>query len=143
MRLPLALGAPQDVDALAGTLATFGAAVLRVICHPAALAVYRLAIAEADRSPEVARTLDAAGRAANHRELTELLAYAQAHDLLGAGDAGMMAEQFLALLTGGLLPRLLLGVIEPPGPVEIERRAQAATQALLALHGKGKPSGKR
>ena len=143
MRLPLELTAPQDVDALAGTLATFGAAVLRVICHPAALAVYRLAIAEADRSPEVARTLDAAGREANHRELAELLAYAQAHDLLGAGDVRAMAEQFLALLTGGLLPRLLLRLIEPPGAAEIERRAQAATEALLALYGKRKPSGKR
>jgi AcrR family transcriptional regulator len=140
MRLPLELTAPQDVDALAGTLATFGAAVLRVICHPAALAVYRLAIAEADRSPEVARTLDAAGREANHRELAELLAYAQAHDLLGAGDVRAMAEQFLALLTGGLLPRLLLRLIEPPGAAEIERRAQAATEALLALYGKRKPS---
>lgn len=144
MRLPLELGAPRDVDTLAGTLATFGAAVLRVVCHPAALAVYRLAIAEADRSPEVARTLDAAGREANHRELAELLAYAQAHDLLGAGDARAMAEQFLALLAGGgLLPRLLLRLIEPPGPAEIERRAQTATQALLGLHGKSKPARKR
>ncbi len=40
MRLPLELTAPRDVDALAGTLATFGAAVLRVVCHPAALAVF-------------------------------------------------------------------------------------------------------
>ena len=144
MRLPLELTAPQDVDALAGTLATFGAAVLRVICHPAALAVYRLAIAEADRSPEVARTLDAAGREANHRELAQLLAFAQTHDLLGGGDPGAMAEQFLALLAGGgLLPRLLLRLIEPPGAAEIERRAQAATQALLMLHGKAKPARKR
>ena len=143
MRLPLELTAPRDVDALAGTLATFGAAVLRVVCHPAALAVYRLAIAEADRSPEVARTLDAAGREANHRELAQLLAHGQAHDLLGAGDPRVMAEQFLALLAGGLLPRLLLRVIEPPGAAEIERRADAAAQALLALYGKIAPSRKR
>jgi hypothetical protein len=30
--------------------------------------------------------------------------------------------------------RLLLGVVRPPGPKEIERRAEAATSALLALH---------
>jgi AcrR family transcriptional regulator len=144
MRLPVELSAPQDVDALADTLATFGAAALRVVCHPAALAVYRLAIAEADRSPEVARTLDAAGREANHRELAQLLAFAQTHDLLGGGDPRAMAEQFLALLAGGgLLPRLLLRLIEPPGAAEIERRARAATQALLMLHGKAKPARKR
>jgi AcrR family transcriptional regulator len=143
MRLPLELTAPRDLAALSGTLVAFGAAVLRVICQPAALAVHRLAIAEADRSPEVARMLDAAGREANHRELAKLLGYAQTHDLLGAGEAGVMAEQFLALLSGGgLLPRLLLRLIEPPGPAEIERRAQAATQALLALYGKAKPARK-
>jgi AcrR family transcriptional regulator len=144
MRLPVELTAPQDVDALVGTLRAFGSAVLRVICHPAALAVHRLAIAEADRSPEIASMLDAAGREANYRELSQLLANAQARDLIGVGDPHVMAEQFLALLAGGgLLPRLLLRLIEPPAPAEIERRVEAATQALLALYGKTRPSGKR
>jgi AcrR family transcriptional regulator len=140
MRLPLELAAPDSLEALAGTLTAFGAAILRVVYHPNALATYRLAIAEADRSPEIARMLDSAGRAASHRELTALLTHAQDHDLVDAGDPATMADQFLALLGGGLLPRLLLRLVKPPGPAEIERRAQSATHALLTLYGPSKLS---
>jgi len=136
MRLPLELSAPDTIAALAATLTTYGAAILRGVFHPAALATYRLAIAESDRSPEVARMLDRAGREANHRELTDLLTHAQARDLLEAGDPAVMAEQFLALLGGGMLPRLLLRVVAPPTRAEIERRAQSATQSFLILYGK-------
>jgi AcrR family transcriptional regulator len=140
MRLPLELSAPDSITALAATLTTYGAAILRGVYHPAALATYRLAIAEANRSPEVARILDSAGREANHRELTDLLTHAQARHLLRAGDPATMAEQFLALLGGGLLPRLLLRVVAPPNPEEIERRAQSATRSFLVLYGKTKMS---
>jgi hypothetical protein len=46
-----------------------------------------------------------------------------------------MAEQFLALLWGGLRLRLLLRLAAPPGEAEIKRRAQVATEALLVLQG--------
>jgi AcrR family transcriptional regulator len=138
MRLPLELSAPDSIEALAATLTTYGAAILRGVYHPSALATYRLAIAEADRSPDVARMLDRAGREANHRELTGLLTHAQARDLLGAGEPAIMAEQFLALLGGGLLPRLLLRLVAPPNRAEIERRAQSAARSFLVLHGKTK-----
>jgi len=141
MRLPFELSAPDSFAALAATLTTYGAAILRGVCHPTALATYRLAIAESDRSPEVARMLDRAGREANHRELTDLLTHAQSNDLLDAGDPATMAEQFLALLGGGLLPRLLLRVVGPPNRAEIERRAQSAARSLLVLYGKTKISG--
>jgi hypothetical protein len=98
------------------------------------LAVYRLAIAEAGRSPEVAQVLNTVGRKANQAALADLLAVAQTHGLLGAGEAAKMATQFFALLWGDLFPQLLLGVTDPPSPQEIERRARTATETLLILH---------
>ncbi|HMA71882.1 MAG TPA: TetR/AcrR family transcriptional regulator [Xanthobacteraceae bacterium] len=136
MRLPLELAVTDSAEALVTTLTAYGTAILRGVCHPTALATYRLAIAESDRSPEVARMLDKAGREANYRELTALLTRAHAYGLVGAGDPAAMAEQFLALLGGGLLPRLLLRVAIPPNPAEIERRAQAATRSFMILNGK-------
>ena len=53
---------------------------------------------------------------------------------MGAGDPDQMVGQFFSLLLGDLPVRLLLGVIEPPDPRETQRRAEAATQAVLALH---------
>jgi hypothetical protein len=47
-----------------------------------------------------------------------------------------MARQFYGLLLGNLQVRLLLRVADPPGEAEIEARAGAAADALLALYGK-------
>ena len=63
------------------------------------------------------------------------MAKAKAAGLLGRGDPEAMAGHFFSLLMGDLMNRLLLGVIEPPSAKEIARRAEAATSALLALHG--------
>ena len=136
MRQPLGLAAaiPSSGDALAATLVELGSSILRVACHPDVLAVHRLAIAESDRAPAIARTLDSSGRAANHAALGAWLARAQAQGLIGAGDPAAMAAHFLAVLWGGLLIQLLLRVREAPTPDEIESRARAATEAILTLY---------
>jgi AcrR family transcriptional regulator len=136
MRQPLELAAavPSSGDALAATLVELGNSILRVACHPDVLAVHRLAIAESDRAPAIARTLDSSGRAANHAALGAWLARAQAQGLIGGGDPAAMAAHFLAVLWGGLLIQLLLRVRDAPTPDEIESRARTATEAILTLY---------
>jgi AcrR family transcriptional regulator len=134
MRLPLKLPVPRDCQALAATLTAFGTAVLRVVCDPSVLAIYRLAIAESDGSPEIARVLDKAGRQANRAALVDLLTAAQANGLLGAVEPATMAARFVALMWGDLLVRLLLRVAKVPTPAEMEQRARGAAEALLTLY---------
>jgi AcrR family transcriptional regulator len=134
MRQPIELTAPASSAAVAATLVEFGTSILRVVSHPDVLAVHRLAIAESDRAPEIARTLDRNGREANHAALADWLAKAQAQGLMGAGDPAIMAAHFLAMLWGGLLIQLLLRVRDAPSAAEIEARAQAATRTLLTLY---------
>lgn len=136
MRQPLELaasvpGSPADVTA---TIVALGAAILRGASDRNVLAVYRFAIAESERAPEVARALDAGGRQANVRALAEWLAKVQARGLIGAGDPAVIARRFIALLWGDMLVRLLLQVRDAPTPAEIEARAQAAAEALLTLY---------
>ena len=52
--------------------------ILKTVCQPEVLTVFRLAIAESDRAPEIARTLHSSGRQANQKALTELVRKAQA-----------------------------------------------------------------
>jgi AcrR family transcriptional regulator len=139
MRMPLALPVPNDRATLIGTLSAFGATVMREVSSPAVMAVHRLAIAEADRSPDVARVLENVGRAPTRQALADLIASAQARGLLGTGDPAAMVMEFLGLLWGDLLLRLLLRVAEPPKPAVIEKRARAAAQAICALHPGTKP----
>src|SRR5437899_2186880 len=72
MRLSPDLPAPRSREMLAQILVSFGATVIREVSQPAVIAIYRLAISEADRSPEVAAILNA-NRAANRDALSELL----------------------------------------------------------------------
>jgi AcrR family transcriptional regulator len=136
MRQPLELAAPvpQSRQDVVATLVALGSSILRGVSHPDVLAVYRLAIAESDRAPEIARTLDRSGREANHAALAGWLAKAQAQGLVGAGDPATIAAHFIATLWGSLLIQMLLGVRKAPSEKEIEARAHAAAQAILTLY---------
>jgi AcrR family transcriptional regulator len=134
MRQPLALPEVSDRGALAEVLTRFGISLLREGTNAAVMALFRLAIAEAERAPDLARRLDRDGRRPTHAALIEFLAFASARELIGGVDAQVMASQFLALLWGDLQMALLLRLAEAPSPPDIERRAQAAVAALLALY---------
>ena len=137
MQAPDQLPAVQDSAALEKVLRSFGATVLRTLSHPAVSAMFRLAIAESERSPEIARALDAFGRGPTQEVLVTFLASARSAGLLAGSEPALMAEQFFALLWGGLRVRLLLRLAATPDEDEIGRRAQVASAAFLRLHGRG------
>ena len=133
MRAPLQAVAPKSGAELATLLVTLGSSILRGVSRPEALMVHRMAIAEADRAPEIARMLDEAGRGASQRRVAELLAQAQVAGHLGAGEPAELSARFFALLWGDLLIRLLMRVREPPDDAEIEARVRVAVAALPIL----------
>jgi AcrR family transcriptional regulator len=133
MRLPPDLPTPRSTQMLAATLAAFGATVLLEVGHAQVVAMFRLAIAEAEHSPEVAKTLRRS-RTVNRSAIAELIAKSQAAGLLGDGDPKQVTEQFFALLWGDLMMGRLLGAAAAPKRAEAETRAQAATTALLKLY---------
>src|SRR5215813_3443406 len=65
LRLPINLPELTDRETLRRTLAAFGAQLLREVSEPAVVAMFRLAIAEAVRAPEIARALNDIGIAAS------------------------------------------------------------------------------
>ena len=134
MRRPLDTAAPvpETRDALTKLLVEFGVSVLKTVCQPELLTVYRLAIAESDRAPEIARTLDNSGRKANQKMLAELLTKAQERRLVAAGDPAVLAARYFAALWGDVLLSLLMRVREAPTEREIETRARAAAETLMA-----------
>ena len=120
-------------EVLETILVEVGAAVLREVLHPHVMAVFRLAIAEAQRAPEVAQTLEIA-RQTVRSAAERVVAQAQSAGLLGRGDAVGMSNQFLSLLLGDLMVSVLLRVREIPGPAQIERRARSAAADFLRLN---------
>lgn len=133
LKVPADLPVPHDRETLAQVLASFGTQLLREVTDPPIIAVFRLAIADAVRAPEVAQALDSIGREASRAALRQIMAQAQGAALL-EGPPADLAEQFGGLLWGNLMISLLLGVAARPGSREIAARARDATAAFLQLH---------
>jgi AcrR family transcriptional regulator len=126
---------PKDRETLARALEALGTQFLREISDPTVIAVFRLAIAEAVRAPEVAQALNSLGAEPSRAALREMMSRARAAGLLN-GDPAEMAEHFVGLLWGTLMTGLLLRTAERPTPREIARRANEAAAGLLQLYAK-------
>jgi AcrR family transcriptional regulator len=120
-------------EALATVLIELGAGVLREVSDPVVVTVFRLAISEAQRAPEVAKTLET-GRQTVRSVVEDIIAQAQTNGLLGPGDPALLSAQFLALLWGDVMLSVLLRVRDTPGPTETERRARNAAADFLRLN---------
>lgn len=134
MGLAPELPTPGSRDMLAAMLTAFATGIVRQVSDPHVIAAFRLAIAEAGQSPEIAQTLDSAGRAATRNTLAALFGRAQSAGLIASGDRTQMATQYLGLLWEGLMVGLLLAVEAAPSAVEAEQRAARATAAFMRLH---------
>jgi len=133
LQAPADLPEPRDRETLAQVLTAFGAQLLRETSDPTVIAVFRLAIAEAARAPEVARALTSVGIETSRAALRDIMSRAQSAGLLG-GQSPELTEHFAGLLWGNLMMNLLLRTVDRPDPREIARRAQDATAAFLKIY---------
>lgn len=116
-------------------LADFGAALLRLLLGPRAVAINRAAAAEADG--ELGRLLVASGRAATGRQMVALLRDRAARGDLDIADAEDAFSVFLGLLLRDLQVQVLVGAAAAPDSEALRRRAAAAAELFLRLYGPG------
>jgi AcrR family transcriptional regulator len=133
LQAPADLPEPQDRKTLAQVLTAFGAQLLRETSDPTVVAVFRLAISEAVRAPEVARALTSAGIETSRAALRDIMSRARSAGLLG-GQPAEMTEHFAGLLWGNLMMNLLLRAVDRPSAREITRHAHDATLAFLKIY---------
>src|SRR6266581_8318913 len=106
LQVPGNLPEPHDRETLAHVLTAFGTQLLREVSDPTVVAVFRLAIAEAVRAPEVARGLNSLGVETSRAALREVMTRARSAALV-SGDPSGLAEHFAGLLWGNLKVSLL------------------------------------
>jgi AcrR family transcriptional regulator len=132
MRLPAARQAPRNRRELRAVLVQFGAVLLRELSATDVVALYRLAVCEAARAPEVAQALDIHVRQAARAALREVLETARSASMLDSAGIEAVVNRFMAALLDDVLMRLALGVRTRPGEREIARRASAAAGTVFA-----------
>ena len=133
IRPPTDLAAARTRAELEEQLTKIGTAILRAVGAPEAVAMIRLAVVEAEQSPEVASAIDGV-RTSNNELLTRIFVAARQRGLVGRGKPEWMASQYLGLLWRDLLLRLLLRTAELPSASALEDRAREAARAVLAVH---------
>lgn len=97
--------------------------------------VFRIAVAESDRFPDLGRRFYEAGPAFLHDELKAYLGQAVARGELRIDDLDLAASQFPELCKADLFARLVFGVADNIDEAEIERVLSGAIAMFMARYG--------
>jgi TetR/AcrR family transcriptional repressor of mexJK operon len=112
-------------------LQRYAAQLLVLMLQPQKLALFRIALAEAGRSPEAGRIFSRFTRDHGFRLGRLLAARLVGQGLIEIDDPDEYGHSFIGLLQGELYMRALLGTIAPPGREDIEKHARRAMTRLV------------
>jgi hypothetical protein len=97
--------------------------------------LFRILVAEAQRSPELARIFYEVGPARGLKGLETYLEKAKSRGFLEIPDCALAAHQFLALCKGSTHLQFLLNLIPPLTTEEIRLQVSRAVDAFMTLYG--------
>jgi TetR/AcrR family transcriptional regulator, mexJK operon transcriptional repressor len=112
---------------------------IRLGMTPDAQDLYRAAVAESARVPQVGRAFFENGPSAVRRRLAPALREAAAQGELAVDDPDLAADQFFALCRAGIFERTLFGAGPAPTEDEIAAHAQRAVETFLRAYRPAEP----
>ena len=117
------------------TLTRLGEQYLQHLYSQQTVQMFRILVAEAQRSPELARVFYEVGPARGQKGLESYLVAAKARGLIQAVDCALAAEQFLSLCKGRMHLQFLLNLIPALTPAQIRVQIGQAVDAFMKLYG--------
>jgi AcrR family transcriptional regulator len=117
------------------TLTRLGEQYLQHLFSVETVQMFRILVAEAQRSPELARVFYEVGPARGQKGLESYLEAARARGLLVLCDCTLAAEQFLSLCKGRSHLQFLLNLIPALTPAQIRLQSAQAVDAFMTLYG--------
>lgn len=133
MTLDARFGDPVDRAGFLSSLAAFGRRFLTEFLDPRRVGLYRLAIAEAARSTDLAEALAAQGAGRVRQSSIEFVRRAVGRGIVADEDAALVMESYFDTLVGPTQIQLLLGVRSTPTAEEIAIRADRAVEVASRL----------
>jgi AcrR family transcriptional regulator len=113
------------------TLTAFGRQLLEAYMSPSLLGVYRIAIAEANRFPDLARAFYERGPGRATARLAEILEEAGKQGEVRTGDYSRMADQFVGMIRDNFHLQVVLGLRPPPSAGEARKAVDSAVGIFL------------
>ncbi|MFT3731850.1 MAG: TetR/AcrR family transcriptional regulator C-terminal domain-containing protein [Hyphomicrobium sp.] len=114
-------------------------AYLSLLVRPKFIGLYRLAVAEISRFPDLGRTIFEAGALRAQETISQYLREMARDGKLELADPFVAAGQFMALTGRDTELRALFGIETKISPQEIRRRAKAGADAFLKAYEKTVP----
>ncbi len=121
-----------DMAALRAALERLGLTLLRFMLRERTLAIYRIALAEAGRFPELGQAFYQNGPCRMLNLFGDWLEVLRASGLVRVENPRIACEQFTALMRSGVFLRRSLAVAPEPDEAEIEASVKAAANTWLA-----------
>lgn len=113
------------------TLTVFGRQLLEAYMSPSLLGVYRIAIAEANRFPDLAKAFYKRGPGRAMARLAEILEEAGKQGEVRTGDYLRMADQFVGMIRDNFHLQVVLGLRPPPSAEEAREAVNSAVDIFL------------
>lgn len=126
---------PAEVTDIRAALTTVGTRVLTFLLQPHTQAIYRVAVAESSRFPEMGRAFMANGPQRFLDRFSVWLAEQTAAGHLAVTDPLIAAEQFGALLRLSLFMRATLGLADDYTEADIDTTVAAAVSTFMKAFG--------
>lgn len=124
-------GQPEDIEAF---LRACASKLVKLLLSPSMQGIYRLAVAEAQRFPELARTFYDSGPDLGTRRLAQVLSGAVARGDLQIDDVDLAAHQFDQLCKADIFYKCLFKIRSSFAEEEIDRVADAAVDVFLRAY---------
>jgi TetR/AcrR family transcriptional repressor of mexJK operon len=126
-------------DPIEMALQKFGREAFELLMHPNTLAFFRIIAAESARFPELGQIFYDAGPAKLQAALAAFLAEAMQRGELRSAPAHLAACQFLALISGDLQLRSMLGATAPMDAAEHDHVLRSGVAAFLTAYAPDSP----
>jgi len=118
---------------LRATLTAFGRLLMGVYMSPAVVGIYRIAVTEANRFPDLVRSFYEQGPGRTEIRLAEVLEAAQKKGEIRTDDCLRAAGHLVGMLRDNLHLQIVLGL--RPAPSEDEKREAVASAVEIFLNG--------
>lgn len=116
---------------LGETLTVFGRHLLRLYMSPTVVGIYRLAVTEAHRFPDLAKAFYEQGPGRTTIRLAQILEEAQKRGEIRMVDCRQLADRFIGMLRDNLHLQVVLGLRQPPSDKEAQTAVSSAVDLFL------------